>query len=284
MLITCSLLLPAAWSQDAPKTELFAGYSYLNLDTQGLTKRLNLNGWEASGTFNFNNWFGVTGDVSGHYQTKCITISASTTLDCTHLSYMAGPTVSFRNQRTTMFVHGLAGGDRGKFGIGLATATDSGLAMAVGGGFDYAATDRISIRIGPLDYFMTRHGQDFGGTHQNNFRASTGVVFTFGRKRWLSNYDSNTAVPPSSESVSLGASGYQSDAGFTIASVRPGSRAESIYLKPGDVISTVDGKAVHSREDIDSVISASTLDTVKVTCILTTSVGKIASERIIKVR
>src|ERR1700691_3659321 len=50
------------------RADLFAGYSYVNIDTNGLTSRQNANGWEAAVSGNFNKWFAVEGDVSGYYK------------------------------------------------------------------------------------------------------------------------------------------------------------------------------------------------------------------------
>jgi hypothetical protein len=44
--------------------DLYGGYSYVNIDTKGLTSRQNTNGWEAAISSNFNRWFAVEGDVS----------------------------------------------------------------------------------------------------------------------------------------------------------------------------------------------------------------------------
>ena len=58
------------------------------------------------------------------------------------------------------------------------SATDNAFAMALGGGVDWKANDRIAIRLAQGDYLLTR----FGSTSQHNFRLSTGVVFRFGGK------------------------------------------------------------------------------------------------------
>src|SRR5262249_42656946 len=58
-----------AWAQveDFPRAEVFAGYSYASMDRGDRFDRLNLNGWAASGNFNFNRYLGLTGDFAGHY-------------------------------------------------------------------------------------------------------------------------------------------------------------------------------------------------------------------------
>ncbi len=55
----------AAFAQDYPRAEVFGGYSFANIDTNGLTSRQNLNGWEADVSGNFNKWYAAEFDVSG---------------------------------------------------------------------------------------------------------------------------------------------------------------------------------------------------------------------------
>src|SRR5579863_6422723 len=65
------------------RVELFGGYSYVRGTVQvvpnipvscppicgPVTQHVSLSGWEFSGTYKANPWFGVTADFSGHYGT-----------------------------------------------------------------------------------------------------------------------------------------------------------------------------------------------------------------------
>ena len=51
-----------------PKAEVFAGYSYLNIDTNKLTSRQSTNGWGTSVSANFNKWLAAEFDLSGYYK------------------------------------------------------------------------------------------------------------------------------------------------------------------------------------------------------------------------
>jgi S1-C subfamily serine protease len=154
-----------------------------------------------------------------------------------------------------------------------------------------------------VDYFMTRHLNDLGLANQNNIRVSAGIVFTFGGTREASSGARNqtgsaptqtgrnqaagapTQTGPTSEAALLGVSGYATDAGFKITSVQAGTPAAQIYLNPGDIISNIDGREVHSSRDIESAIAASTSGTIKVSCLIqTTAVGMVHVEREVKVR
>jgi len=166
------------FASDVPLAEFFGGYSYLNADWEGLASRSGIHGWNASGAFNVNRWLGVEADVSGHYTRNCL---GAVGLNCTTLSFMGGPKITYRDGRIVAFGHGL-------FGVGNLSASLVGgslswreLAWAAGGGVEYAATELISIRLGQVDYLRTQFLQSLGGTYQNNIRVSAGVVFKLGR-------------------------------------------------------------------------------------------------------
>jgi opacity protein-like surface antigen len=169
------LVSGGALAQDAPKAEVFAGYSYLRVNPGSGINGINLNGWNASLAGNFNNWFGVVGDFSGHYGTPAISgISVNTKVH----TYLFGPRISYRkNDRVTPFAHALFGGThvRGSsFGVGI---SENGFAMALGGGVDARINDHFAFRVVQADYLMTR----ITGSNQHNFRFSTGLVFRFGK-------------------------------------------------------------------------------------------------------
>jgi len=271
-----------AFGQEAPRVEIFGGYSYLNFDfstpTKGLVDRESFNGWEASATFNVNRWLGLEGDFSGHYKGDCLNVSG---LTCKDYSFMGGPRFAYRRGKATVFAHGLFGGDHLSGSFSGFSISHTAFALAAGGGIDYAVTKHISIRIGEVDYLMTRHAaQDFipllSGLnlpgHENNVRVSAGVVFTFGGTRVVGKGPSagtTTGVPAqapaASEAPSLGVAGYATEQGFTVTSVRPGSPAAQAGINPGDVIAKIDDRQVRTGQEIEVLVSTSPSGTVKVT-------------------
>ena len=82
--------------------------------------------------------------------------------------------------------------------------------------------------------------------------------------------------------------GYATDVGLKVTSVRAGSPAEKIFLKPGDVISKIDDKEVKYGGDIESAVAASTTGTIIVTGLDKAEIGgygdMIQFEHKIKVR
>jgi hypothetical protein len=169
-----------------PSAEIFIGYSYLNFTTNGLTNsRQSANGWDASVSGNFNEWFAVELDISGHYKNysyytgnafglpNIITISYYR-----NYSYLAGPRFNYG----PVFVHALFGGDH-LSGSALGTSSaQTGFAGALGGGIKFPMNDRVAFRVG-ADYVFSQHNILGGASEtRNNFRASAGIVFNLGGK------------------------------------------------------------------------------------------------------
>lgn len=166
---------------DNPRTEVFGGYSYVRAEEGG-----NLNGWNASVAGNITRYFGVVGDVSGHYANGSF-------LDGHAYTFLGGPQFSFRTTGMTPFAHALFGVTRVSRGVGFLGvnfgASETDLAMAFGGGLDINLSDRIAIRAIQADYFPVRSGGNilnrfnlpfsFGSDFVNNFRVAAGIVIKF---------------------------------------------------------------------------------------------------------
>jgi len=168
LLVVLLCFSAVARAQDTPKGEFSAGYSYFRGNPGHGFPGINLNGWYASLTGNFNDWFGVTGEFSGAY-------GKPKNIGTDYHSYLFGPTISYRkNEKLTPFVHFLMGAAR--FGAGPGTG-DTNLAMELGGGVDARVTDGIAIRAVQFDYVMTR----FASETQHNLKLSVGVTFRFAR-------------------------------------------------------------------------------------------------------
>lgn len=134
-----------ALAQDYKKSEIFGGYSYLrsdvnpdmfigsSYDSTGQGGAGNLNGWEASYTYNVNSWLGIKADISGHYgenevdydysymserydeysgyyDTYRESYSSHGKVDVTQYYYLFGPEFSYRgNPKIRPFAHVLFG-------------------------------------------------------------------------------------------------------------------------------------------------------------------------------
>jgi membrane-associated protease RseP (regulator of RpoE activity) len=135
------------------------------------------------------------------------------------------------------------------------------------GGVDVKVTDHFWIRLGQGDYLYTKH--DFSSlipsiaNHQNNYRASAGIVFNIGGgthragthraethrapARVSRSAPATMPIPPLGISVSPPAEGSE---GAQITDIQPGGVAELAVLHVGDVINSVDGKAVKTPMEL----------------------------------
>jgi hypothetical protein len=144
-------------AQDTPKAEIFAGYQFNHV-----ASGLNTNGFNASLTGNFNDWFGIAADFSGTYKGV-----AGRTLSV--YTYTFGPVITARHAgQFQPYVHALAGGAHRSF----AGSSSSTFAAFLGGGVDANLSNGMAWRLVQLDYEYTH----FGGVGNSGVRASTGIV------------------------------------------------------------------------------------------------------------
>jgi membrane-associated protease RseP (regulator of RpoE activity) len=232
-----------ASAQDS-RADIFGGYSYLNIDTNGLTSsRQNANGWEASISGNFNKWLAAEADVAGYYKDY-------SGVSVTDYSYGAGPRINFK----PVFLHALIGGDHLTGSASGISASQDSLVGAFGGGVQWKVSGPFSIRAS-ADYVFTRHNI-LGGPSvtQNNVRASVGVVYSFGRMdhATASRHQSTSVapgagmkVPTLGVMVTLGA-----NPGAEITDEAPNGVAALAGMRPGDVINAVDGKTISTPMEL----------------------------------
>ena len=148
-------------AQDFLKAEIFDGDQLTRLDST------TLNGWNGALAGNFNHWFGVTGDFSGAYKSEG-------GVDFRNYTYTFGPTIAARNNEAfTPFAHALFGEFHSSASFGGIGGTGNGFAM-IFGGVDPRLTPHIAVRVAQFDWMSFRAN---GGTSNNNFRYSAGVVF-----------------------------------------------------------------------------------------------------------
>jgi len=241
-------------AQETPRAEIFGGYSYVNIDTNGLTSRQSANGWEASVTGYFTRYFGVEFSGAGYYKTYAIPTGlpspAVVNVPVHDYSYAAGPRVTYG----PVFVHALAGADHlSASALGMSASQD-GLAAAFGGGFEQRIASRVAARVS-VDYALSRHNI-LGGSSvtQNNVRVSAGLVYRFGH---VGETVASGTAPSTRRAVSgsvpvpaLGLMSATSDDGPRVTEIAAGSLAEKAGLQVGDVIKSVNGQPVKTALEL----------------------------------
>ena len=219
VLTACLLFSGVAMAQETPTVELFGGYTFIHFNAgsgsfvvptpvgTGLAARAlqldpaapvsttltsNVNGGSASFAYNFNKWFGMAADFGGGgIATAHLSGLPDVDVSSTLFTYLFGPRISYRGNKTfTPFFQVLVGGahftDISSHGVRVAKA-ENGFAMTAGGGLDWNLNNRWAIRLGQVEYLLTRFTDPFSITgasgNQNNIRFSTGVVVRFGSKK-----------------------------------------------------------------------------------------------------
>jgi hypothetical protein len=269
-------------------------YLNFNVPSSNFTTAQNLNmlGWDAAVSVAVLHHLAVEADFAGHTVSDC---GGTTDLNCDDFSYMFGPRYNFgdRTRKITAFVHGLVGEDRATLGNSSGTATssttDSSVALAGGGGVDYWVGRRFGVQLGPADIFYTHHLNAEGVNGQDSYRVAAGIVFRFGGELPEPAPKGAPLPPPSvptqprsrhgrAESeptpvagapagvvnvpgkgmsiIALGAVvAPQEFDGARIVDVAPGGVADMSSLKPGDLIKSVDGKAVRTPMELAAELS-----------------------------
>src|SRR6202035_944953 len=131
--------------------------------------------------------------------------------------------------------------------------SQDGVAGLAGGGIQWKVSGPWSVR-GSADYVFTRHNI-FGGPSvtQNNYRASAGIVYSFGVRREVDMPRSNSTPAstdnpikqPTGAGMRLDALGVtvrvSAGSGAEITEVAPSGVAGLAGLREGDVINAIDG-------------------------------------------
>lgn len=181
------LLAPAATAADGHGSDLFAGYSFLELDE---TSR---HGVDLAAGFDLVGPLTGFVDASFHWGSE-----ASVSLS--DLTLMAGPGVRFgRRGATVFFLRALAGVVRDRASIGILdvdiSESSSSFGMLAGGGIDVRVSSTLAVRL-QGDYLGLDTGgggkcsavpgsscDDTSGGWQSGYRLSAGVVYRFGSAR-----------------------------------------------------------------------------------------------------
>ena len=192
----------------AQRFEVYGDYSYLryNPTITGLNTR-SLNGGGGGVQVNFWKIFGLKADFQGYMSTQTevnVTSPIPTPggvipvglykSNSTMFSYLFGPVIRVPMGRVRPFGNILFGGvHTNLYGqlnsslianggqSNLSTEAQHPFAMAFGGGLDVAVSKNVAIRLGEVDWILTRFTNIWTNTNnQNNFRYLGGVVFTFG--------------------------------------------------------------------------------------------------------
>jgi opacity protein-like surface antigen len=162
LLVGILLCVPLAARAQTNNNEVFAGYSFMPMDAFPPRSGPVISGWEGSYTFKLSDYFGLTGDTSGHY-------GSINNARLNFHSYYGGAQVSLP-LRFSPFVHVMLGDTR----LSFQSIVTNKFSVAMGGGVDYRASPSVSFRLVQVDYLSGLHTQATPDS-----RISMGIVFRF---------------------------------------------------------------------------------------------------------
>jgi opacity protein-like surface antigen len=178
------LLLLSACPVASQAQDVFGGYSYLRT---GSGYDQDSHGWNTSVSANLTRHIAVKADFAGHYDNYTVLNPINNIrVDTSLHTFLFGPQFNFRaTERVNPFIHVVFGAARdtakARQGNVRTSVSDTGFAMALGGGVDAKLGDHVSWRVFQTDYLLTRYRNPFQTPVQkrniNHFRLSTGLVF-----------------------------------------------------------------------------------------------------------
>jgi hypothetical protein len=166
---------------DFDRFELSLGYNYLHLGDADPEPE-HLHGVDVSGFVNLNRFLALGGEFMADFGSESRDFfGGSVDFDSQRYLYVFGPRVTlFRSPQVRVFVQALAGGvhahAEASAGSLSRSISEDGFAAAGGFGVDWRFSEHLSWRIIQADYVPT----ELDGDWQHNFRASTGIVWSFG--------------------------------------------------------------------------------------------------------
>jgi opacity protein-like surface antigen len=177
-------------AQEAPKAELFGGYSYLRVHPGERDDNIGAHGFNTSLAGNVTRNFGLVAEFSRFAKSETFNLGdllnqpglGAAGAKARVSTYLFGPRFTLRSGSGEPFVHALFGGARGSFEASAAglsqKISDDAFAYAVGAGLDIKVHDNFAIRLGQMDYLRTKIADE----GLNNLRYSVGFVIRLGNR------------------------------------------------------------------------------------------------------
>ncbi len=271
-----------ASAQNIPPIDAFGGFSYLgfsipsNSVTEFSSTQLDLEGWQFAGSVRVLRSLAAEVDIAGHSLSNC----GDTGLNCTNFTYTFGPryNIGDHSKKITGYVHAMIGQDRMTLPVAAGgTQSDTTFAFTGGGGATYWFLRHIGVE-GVGDYVYTHHlnEADENVPSQGSYRIAGGVAFRFG-----GNFEPSAPKPSKRAAKSQPAPVVQQAVinipgrgmaitalgvvvapqefdGAKVVEVTPGGVAAMASLKVGDLIRSVDGRAIKTPMELAAELSDKT--------------------------
>jgi opacity protein-like surface antigen len=202
-MVVASASMAFAQGDDYNKVEVSGGFSHARVDTgvddpdlnddfaDFLSDRRGFNGFDASIAGNFTRYFGLKGNVSGHFKSDSFTDGIDTINTRERMWQVMGGVQIKDNSKETRFkpyAHVLAGAARQSVEFSSPDlndtfdVSDTSFAMKIGGGLDVRVHPRVDLRLIEFNYNpifrgdFNVDGDVFRGRTQNNFTFGFGLA------------------------------------------------------------------------------------------------------------
>lgn len=170
--LTLLLFAAISYAQAVPQADLSFAYSHLLVDTD---PEVNLDGADFSGAFNFDQWFGVIGDLGVYHGSQA-------GAGVTGITYSVGARISYRKlDKLVPYIQGLVGAGHVSRNLAGTSGSQNPLCYAFGAGFDLELDRAGKVALRPqVEYVGFSH---ITGSITDAARFSIGAVYRFGKIR-----------------------------------------------------------------------------------------------------
>ena len=186
---------PPEKSEYVPRTELFdvaLSYNYINAPDQEDVK--DLHGFDTNLFLNVTSWLAFGGDfMAGFGNNTSRDFANIEVVDVNRFIYMGGPRFSIHpKERVRFFLQALFGGVHEDTHVDIKgpnfffvarDSSENSWAFDASIGVDWRLADQLSWRLLQIGYLGTNVSSSSSNDWQNNWRVSTGVVWSFGGNR-----------------------------------------------------------------------------------------------------
>ena len=168
----------------AQKGELAGGWNFLHLDSDFLpTQNSVVGGFFIDGTYYFADVIGLTGEFDFNKKTFSTDPNLTAGDQDRQYSVYGGPRLKARIGTLEPFAHALFGVTNLKAtSFTGSSVSDNAFSMKLGGGLDVKVFPHLGLRLGELNYYLSKFSVNSAVSvfnikdHQNNVTFSAGVV------------------------------------------------------------------------------------------------------------
>ena len=181
--LPCAILLlffPMRAHCQQPNFDLSVNYTFLRAYPNGNGTPFNSNGGFASLSWNIKPRVGIVADFGGYkFGGQPVAVSG----ELYTYSFGAQFSREHGDRRWTPFAKIMAGGAHVGGTVSGTLAAENGFSMIAGGGVEAALSPGVSLRVGEVNYLLTRFNRVTASDGiQNDLRISAGITFHLGTK------------------------------------------------------------------------------------------------------